>query len=87
MNVIHKYTLPEAGKFEMEIPASHVKVLHVASQCDTPQLWLEVGLDGGLVRLAGYVCFTGETVPPGHFHVGTALSAGGSIVHHVYLKD
>lgn len=85
--VVHKYEVP-FGQGLMPLPVG-ARILHVDVQPNSPTgegvfAWALVDPSADREkRQIGYFA-TGELIPEGAKHIGTALSSGGAFVWHVF---
>ena len=84
MKTVLKYQLSHNGRTGISLPAN-AKLLHVANQQGLIQLWVCVD-SNGMWTVRDFLCvYTGfDVVPENAVYVGTAISADGSSVTHVY---
>lgn len=85
MRTIHKYEVPIADSFTLELPAN-AHLLCVQTQLGTPQLWALVDADARKeahrfeLRGTGHNC---DGLSPGEY-VGTFQIRGGDLVFHLF---
>ncbi len=83
MRTVWKITLNQPEQ-DFDLPQG-ARVVHVATQDDSPCLWLEVETMSRLIHYRTFAAYgTGHVVPDDAFYVGTARGIAGGLVFHVY---
>ncbi len=84
MLTVHKYALPVADQFILDIPKG-AELLHVDVQHGEPHLWAKVDTSKRLEPRSFLLAGTGHPLPeiPSRF-VGTVLLHGGVVVFHLF---
>lgn len=83
MKRILKYGLADKGECVVDIPDGG-KILHVADQQGSLQLWCEVEDSAPKKPRLFTSIYTGFDEVPDGIYLGTVQSMGGNLVRHVY---
>lgn len=85
MRTVHKHVLSEEHN---EVSTyERAKVIHVGNQRNEITVWLEVNTLARECMKPLTVVGTGQPIPNGVRHVGSAILRDGAFVFHVYEED
>jgi hypothetical protein len=89
MQIIFKYELPSARRFELLLPRGH-RILSVQEQHGVPQLWvlLDIERQGDLTPRVFRIAMTGDAVDLTEtpVYVDTFQMGDGTVVLHLFME-
>jgi hypothetical protein len=81
MRKVLKYEIDPGNQLDITLPADAFVVL-VAEQYGKLTLWFDTAMEGKARTFEVFA--TGQEIPEGYIHRGSAVCAGGYLIWHVY---